>query len=277
MHYYLPLVSINAEGTVFGVTMKKTLALLCTVLASTSVFAKTNVTVFGDDSYPPYSYIDSGRMTGIYTVILERIFEKMPDYNVTIKGVPWKRGLLEIEGGKNFALYPPYKRPKQRPYMEYDMSILDEKLVVVCQKSVLSSPRPNWPGDYMGLTIGNNSGFSAGGDEFKAAVKAGKIKLSETKGTPKNLLKLIAGRVDCYMNDALSIQWELKKLQKEGKYNGSTIVEGATISSEQGFLGFATKGDKFPFKDDFKSQYHKILSEMKESGEVDKIIQEYVK
>ena len=76
----------------------------------------------------------------------------------------------------------------------------------------------------MGLTIGNNSGFSAGGDEFKAAVKAGKIKLSETKGTPKNLLKLIAGRVDCYMNDALSIQWELKKLQKEGKYNGSTIV-----------------------------------------------------
>ena len=52
----------------------------------------------------------------------------MPDYNVTIKGVPWKRGLLQIEGGKNFALYPPYKRPKQRPYMEYDMSILDEKL-----------------------------------------------------------------------------------------------------------------------------------------------------
>ena len=85
----------------------------------------------------------------------------------------------------------------------------------------------------MGLTIGNNSGFSASGDEFKAAVKAGKIKLNETKGTPKNLLKLIAGRVDCYMNDALSIQWGLKKLQKEGKYNGSTIVEGATISSDK--------------------------------------------
>ncbi|NOH71328.1 ABC transporter substrate-binding protein [Vibrio pectenicida] len=257
--------------------MKKTLALLCTVLASTSVFAKTNVVIYGDDSYPPYSYVDSGRMTGIYTVVLERIFSKMPEYNVTIKGVPWKRGLLEIEGGKSFALYPPYKRPEQRPYMEYDMSILDEKLVVVCQKSVLSSPKPNWPGDYMGLTIGNNSGFSAGGDEFRAAVKSGKIKLSETKGTPKNLLKLIAGRVDCYMNDALSIQWELKKLQKEGKYNGQSLVEGATISSEQGFLGIATKAGKFPFKDDFKSQYHKILSEMKASGEVDQIIQKFVK
>ena len=257
--------------------MKKTLTLLCAVMASTSVFAASDVTVYGDDSYPPYSYVESGRVTGIYTVILERIFSKMPDYSVTIKGVPWKRGLSEVEGGKIFALYPPYKRPEQRPYMEYDMPILDEKLVVVCQKSVLSSPKPNWPGDYMGLTIGNNAGFSAGGDEFRAAVKAGKIKLNETKGTPKNLLKLIAGRVDCYMNDALSIQWELKKLQNEGKYDGQSVVEGATISSEQGFLGFATNGGKFPFKDDFKAQYHKILSGMKESGEVDQIVNDFIK
>ena len=259
--------------------MKKILAFLCTflALASTSVFAKTNVTIFANDSHPPYSYIDRGRMTGIYTIVLQRVFSKMPDYNVTIKGGPWKRILLETERGRTFAMYPPYKRPKQWPYMEYDMSILNEKLVVVCQKSVLSSPRPNWPNDYMGLSIGNNSGFSTGGEEFNAAVKAGKIKLIETKRTSENLLKLIAGRVDCYMNDALSIQWELKKLQKAGKYNGSSIVEGATIGSEQSFLGFATKSARFPFKDDFKSQYHKILSEMKASGEVDKIFQDFMK
>ena len=118
---------------------------------------------------------------------------------------------------------------------------------------------------------------STGLNKLTNTVKAGKIKLSETKGTPKNLLKLIAGRVDCYMNDVLSIQWELKKLQKEGKYNGQSLVEGATISSDQGFLGIASKAGKFPFKDDFKSQYHKILSEMKISGEVDQIIQKFVK
>ena len=37
--------------------MKKTLTLLCAVMASTSVLAKNDVTVYGDDSYPPYSYV----------------------------------------------------------------------------------------------------------------------------------------------------------------------------------------------------------------------------
>ncbi|MDN3611704.1 substrate-binding periplasmic protein [Vibrio ostreicida] len=256
--------------------MKKSITLLCAALASAGAVASTNVTVYGDDSYPPYSYVESGRVTGIYTVILEAVFSKMPDYNVTIKGVPWKRGLSEAEGSKIFALYPPYKRPEQRPYMEYDTPILDEKVVVVCQKSVLSSPKPNWPGDYMGMTIGINSGFAAGGDEFKAAVAAGKIKRSETKGTPKNLLKLIAGRIDCYINDSLSTQWELKKLQNEGKYDGQSVVEGAIISSEQGFLGFVTDGSSYPYKADFKAKYDKALKEMKQSGELDKIVKDFI-
>lgn len=250
--------------------------IICVLAASMSVAAKTDITIYGDDSYPPYSYMENGRLTGIYTVILDKVFAQMPEYNVTLKGTPWKRGLSEIESGKMFALYPPYKRPELRPYMEYDVPILDEKLVVVCQQSVVSNPRPNWPADYMGLTIGNNSGFSAGGDEFNAAVKSGKIKLSETKGTPKNLLKLIAGRVDCYMNDALSIQWELKKLKNEGKYDGSSVVEAATISSEQGFLGIVTDGTNYPYKDSFKVEYHKVLGEMKASGELDKIISDFI-
>lgn len=256
--------------------MRYIVVLISVWLTSLSVQAKTDITIYGDDSYPPYSYVESGRLTGIYTVILEKIFSKMPEYNVTLKGTPWKRGLSEIEANKIFALYPPYKRPEQRPYMEYEVPILDEKLVVVCQKSVLSNPRPNWPQDYMGLLIGNNSGFSAGGDEFRAAVKAGDIKLTETKGTPKNLLKLIAGRVDCYMNDALSIQWELKKLANEGKYDGKSVVQGATISSEQGFLGIVTNGTAFPYKQDFKTKYHEVLNQMKASGEIDSIVSDFI-
>ena len=85
--------------------MKKTLALLCTVLASTSVFAKTNVVIYGDDSYPPYSYVDSGRMTGIYTVVLERIFSKMPEYNVTIKGAIVKCGVWRSCSGLLMSLH----------------------------------------------------------------------------------------------------------------------------------------------------------------------------
>lgn len=91
------------------------------------------------------------------------------------------------------------------------------------------------------------------------------------------MLKLIAGRVDCYMNDGLSIQWELKKLEKKGKYDGKSIVKGAVISAEQGFLGFTGNAEGFPFKDDFKAQYLSILREMKENGEVKAIAEAFVK
>ncbi len=57
------------------------------------VIAAESVTVIADEAYPPYSYKKDGKMTGIYTDILRAVFYGMPDYKVTIEGVPWKRGL----------------------------------------------------------------------------------------------------------------------------------------------------------------------------------------
>jgi len=54
----------------------------------------------------------------------------MDTYDITMKGIPWKRGLLKLKKGAAFALYPPYFRPVKRPYMDYSKPILEEKLVV---------------------------------------------------------------------------------------------------------------------------------------------------
>jgi polar amino acid transport system substrate-binding protein len=232
------------------------------------------VTIYGDDSYPPYSFLDSDRLTGIYTIILERVFSQMPDYEVELKGSDWKHSLAQIQRGFIFALYPPYKRA-DRPYMEFEVPILDEELVVYCRNEVLSAPRPNWPEDYFGLTIGNNAGFSVGGAQFWEAVNLGKIKVEETKGTPRSLLRLINGQVDCYMNDAVSIQWELKKLKKEGRYDGLGLMQSAMISQEQGYLAFSVSDSRYPFKSDFKKQYYTILQNMKKTGEIDAIVKRF--
>ncbi|MGC9404350.1 substrate-binding periplasmic protein [Vibrio genomosp. F10 str. 9ZC157] len=245
-------------------------------LFSSTAYAQIEVVVYGDDSYPPYSYTEDGQMKGIYTEILSRAFSRMPDYKVTLQGRPWKRGLLEISHGKIFALYPPYKREIQRPYMEYDFPILNETLIVICGEKVLSSPKPTWPNDYLGLTIGSNIGFSSGGAEYRKLVEAEMIQSDAVSGTSSNLLKLIAGRIDCYMNDELSIQWELKQLQKVGKYQGKGLKVGTTISSEHGYLGFSANGENFPFKAHFKSQYQQALSELKKSGEIQRIVEDFV-
>lgn len=245
--------------------------------------AEIEVDVYADQDYPPYAYKEGQEVKGIYTEIIRKAFDQMEGYSVSIKPLPWKRALSYIEQGKGFALYPPYHRPQKRPYIwPYSMPILDERVVVFCTEDVLNhSIRPNWPEDYYGLTIANNAGYELGGETFWQAVKAGKIKVQESGGNRSNLMKLGLKRVDCYMNDRISILFELKQMKQSGLYDEggrhARLVEGATITLEQGFLGITDRdGGKFPYKADFLKQFNSVIYEMRKSGALSRIVDAFV-
>lgn len=242
-----------------------------------------DVTVYALE-YPPYSYEENGIVKGIYTDILQKVFIRMEDYRITIKAVPWKRGISYLEDGTGFAAYPPSYRPKDRPFISpYSIPISDEKVVVFCREDILKDKsRPNWPDDYYGLKIGNNAGYVYGGDKFWSAVKEGKIKIEETTHTDGNLQKLALKRIDCYMNERVAVLLSLKKLTKEGKYDpgrgDSKIVEGPIISEEKAYLAYTNRDNgRFRFKEDFVKKFDTLLSELIQSGEVQKIFESYLK
>ncbi|WP_309247267.1 transporter substrate-binding domain-containing protein [Shewanella sp. VB17] len=240
--------------------------------------------IYADDSYPPYSYSEDGALKGIYIDILKKIFAKMNNYKITINPIAWKLGLSYMESGKGFALSPPYHRTKERPYIwPYSIPILDERIIVVCRAKVLSRTiRTIWPDDYYGLIIGLNSGFTLGGAKFWQAVKDKKITISEADGSEKSIMMLGNKKTDCYMNDRISTFWTLKQLKAAGQYDEGgkheQLVEGTTISIEQGFLGFTAKGgDKYPYMDDFIMQFNKEIYIMRRSGELQKIIDDFIR
>lgn len=248
------------------------------LLLSTTVWAKTPVTVYGDHNYPPYAYLEGKEAKGIYTEILRKAFSRMPDYAVTIELVPWARGLNFIETGEGFAIFPPYHHPAARPWIKpYSVPILEESVVVFCTQDTLPKSGNRWPEDYYGLTIGLNLGFKLGGDTFWKAVEERKIRLEEATGSRPNILKLGANRIDCYMNDRLSVLFELDRLKKSGEYKGAAFVEGALVSSEKGYLGFTDmdKG-KFPFKEDFVKKFNAEILRMQASGELQSIIDSHI-
>jgi polar amino acid transport system substrate-binding protein len=260
-----------------------TILAFCFNLSAIVFAADIKVEVYADEGYPPYSYKESGEEKGIYTEILKKAFPRMKGYKVKISPFPWKRGLSYLKYGKGFALYPPYHRTEDRPYIwPYSIPILDEKVVVFCREEILVQPRLKWPEDYYGLKIGNNSGFELGGKKFWKAVKEGKIKVQEVKTNAQNIILLGKKRTDCYMNDRLSILWELKRLKAEGKYDEggkhAKLLEGAPITIEQGFLGFTDRDDgKFPFKDDFVRKFDTVIYEMRKSGELQEIVDDFVR
>ena len=145
------------------------------------VWSKQQVVIYGDRNYPPYSYLEDGKASGIYVEILTAAFAQMERYEVTISMVPWKRGLDAVKDGKAIALFPPYRTKDRLLWMDLSEPILAEQ-VVVFGKSENLVGKTQWPEDFFGFKFGLNLGFdhtALGGEKFDEACKSGNISLQE--------------------------------------------------------------------------------------------------
>ena len=243
------------------------LVLVVYLFSQSFVFAKEQVIIYGDDNYPPYSFEKNREPKGIYVKVLKSAFSDMPDYNVTIKMVPWKRGLAYIKRGQGLALFPPYYSEKRKQWMLFSEPILKEQVIVFGTKEKLNG-KAIWPEDFYGYKIGLNRGFglyAVGGDKFGDACKAGKIKIQEANNNDQNLKKIKYGRIDFYIND---------RLIDISQY--PSIKRGVVANINYGYLGFTKKNEIFSFKSDFIEKFNRSIKKMKESGEIKKIIETYL-
>lgn len=240
--------------------------------------APVEVEIFADSGYPPYSYLDKEELKGIYTDILKAAFQQMPDYQVKLTAVPWKRGLMLIETGQGFALYPPYFRPEERPYMKYSVALFEEELSIFCDSAMITKRSPKaWPEDYFGLTIGMNAGYLSGGKKFEHALKEGKLQLDTAPTNQSNIKKLLMGRIDCYINDKLSVLSELNHVLKKNFPSQMHVKEAGQISSEQAYLGYTDRdAGRFPFKEDFIEKFNAAITTMKQHEEIKKIAEDFL-
>lgn len=253
------------------------LALQGTALAQTPI----SVTVLCDASYPPYSYAENGEAKGLYSDILRAAFARMPGYRVSIRPVPWPRGLAALEKGTAFALFPPYYRPVERPWMDYSRPILEES-VVAFVRSELAQQRAieDFPAAYAGLRIGLNRGFNIiAAPDYKRMLAAGQVQQSYASDNRTNLLQLKRQRIDVYINDRLSILWELQQMRDQhllGNTGLDCLVEGPRLSSEHGHLGYTRLNPQtYPYKQDFMQRLDQVLLDLEADGSIARLAAHY--
>lgn len=251
--------------------MIKSLLFLIAALSFSTSHAEIQIEIYGDDGYAPYAFAKKGNMEGIYTEVIKQADQKMAGYNIVLKPIPWKRGLSFLESGKIAFLYPPYYRPEQRPYMTYSTDILDEKLALFCRTDLVDKGLNKFPDDFKGLSIAKILGFSPG-KAIDDAAAAGTIKVVEIKASGTILNRLSKGKIDCYINDRVSILTELNSMKEKGKYDGKSITESLTMGTEKGYIGVTKKKEAHPYIDDFITTFNKTIEAMKASGEIEKII-----
>ncbi len=233
------------------------------------------VTLYGDDEYAPYSYVENAIPKGIYADIFRKVDQEIPDYQILLKVLPWKRGLRMLRHGEIAFLYPPYKRLNERPYMAYSLPILREELTLFCRKGTGLTSASIFPDDFKGMLVGENLGFSSG-EKIHKARDLNFITLSSSKGTLANLKRLMFNNLHCYVNDRLSILYELKLLQAQGHYDGENIVETVSLSNEYGHLGVTKQVANFPYLEDFLEKFNRVIKRLKKEGEINKITNSYM-
>ncbi len=234
------------------------------------------IQIFADDSYPPYSYFESGAQKGIYADIIRKVDEKLEQYEISIHSLPWKRALRKIDTGEIALVYPPYKRLKERPYMTYSVPMLQEELSIFCQRGLNLTKASKFPQDFKDLLIGKNLGFSSG-DAVQQARESGLIRFLSTKGNKANLKKLVLNKLDCYVNDRLSILYELALLERQGLYDGKSIVESISLGVENAYLGVSKNLAQYPSVPEFVKAFNKQILLMQDNGEIKEIVNLYTR
>lgn len=241
-----------------------------------SLAGETRVTVYGDEGYPPYSYYRDGKMKGIYVDIIREADVRMKGFSIFIRLLDWENLLVGARQGNHFAVFPPYFRPGKRSYLgTYSVPILEEETAVFCNKDVLGSPRPRWPDDYLGLRIGKNEAYDTGGKRFDKAVRDGRITVVEAPDTETMVRKLLAGEVDCYINDRNAVLWTVKLQNDDDLPYRYGIVEGAVIRREQGFMAYSEHYEA-PFKQQFIREFNDAILSMQQDGFIDAIVRSYI-
>lgn len=261
--------------------------MLLVVLLSFSLHAMSwanapiDVLILCDAGYPPYSYAEGDEAKGLYADILRAAFTRMPTYRVHIRPVPWARGLAELASGRAFALYPPYYRPSERPWMDYSRPILSEKVVVFVRAELARELSvEQFPRAYAGLRIGVNRGFRSIVDpDYQTMLAKGALSQSYANDNRTNLLRLYRGRIDAYINDRRSVLWQLDQMQGEGVFseNGlDWLVEGPWLSGEAGYLGYTRLNPSaYPYKHDFMQRLDQVLAELERDGSINRMVKRY--
>lgn len=234
--------------------------------------AVTTVTLFGDDDYPPYSFVENGQFKGLYVDLLQLAAKALPAYRIDLQPRPWKRGLSELEQGTAFALFPPGKKAERAYIFPYSTPLYREKVVLFCNDS--ATARTVFPDHFTGLTIGVNAGFLLS-ERLIQAVKAGLVKLDAAKGNEANLRKLALKRIDCYASDRNAALYSAKKLAPYFRELGFTLRQSVELSAEDTYIAYSARNAP-PYKDDFIARMNAAIDALRSSGALGRIEARYL-
>lgn len=187
------------------VTIVSAVVLCLVYMAQTRAADNRQAVTLTGDPWPPYIIGDLGgeAKSGVGVDLLNAIFERLYDIELSIPMVPWNRALQEVKRGKKDGIAILLKTPEREEYMDYTNEVFRSYSTV--WYSANSFPEGfDWQNhaDFKHYSIGGVRGHSYG-NELDRMIGEGSLTVIEVS-SPRQLFAMLAkGRIQLALADRL--------------------------------------------------------------------------
>jgi polar amino acid transport system substrate-binding protein len=216
--------------------------------------------------YPPYQYMENGKVTGIVVDIVNEAFSRI-GMTTDISSNAWPRSLSMVKEGNADAIFTAYKNDERVMFLDYSTTVLMPQEVVLF---VHPDSAIQFSGDLSQIKnerIGIVRGISYG-SVFDQAIKDGVFsKIEESTNIDQNAKKFANGRFDIFISNKYSALALFKQLGMLDKIK-MLAVPVQTVPS---YIAFS----KARGLSDLRDKFDTVLSQMIADGSYDKIVSQY--
>lgn len=216
-------------------------------------------------NYPPYEYVENGKIKGIAVEILEETFRLM-NKKLEIEIYPWARSIEMFQNGAADGIFTFFKTPEREKFTFYSNEIvLHQKMLLWVRRDsdIVFDGNLASLGKYR-VGIVRKTSY---GSKMDAAIKSHKLNVYESYTIDETINLLLNRRIDIWVSNYFGAVFELNKhnLQDQVKELGPPIEIIPT------YIGFSKKRNLESLRNEFDRAFRKL----KKSGKYEEILNRY--
>ncbi len=235
----------------------------------------TVVTLAADEAHPPYIYAEAGKSVGLYVQILQRALAHMPQWELKLRPLPWKRALATAELGDVDGLLPPYRSAGRDWMAAYAGPLYREEVVVLCDGEAGVGAAPSWPDSFSGLRIGTPRAYFLS-RHLSAAVNRRQVQRQDFNDARDALAAMAGHQIDCIADDRFTIEFEYARAQRHPQWASRMpheLTEPYVLETQEAFVGISHNAlARRPELAEFIKALDLQLAQLRASGEIGRLV-----
>ncbi len=246
---------------------------LCLIFSSMAKGSPLSLSVVSDDKFPPFSYKENGKVTGIDIDIINEMGKRLNiKFNISL--VPWKRLIMMTQLGDCDGSMSLFRTPEREKFSLYTYPVHYSSFVIFVMKG--KEFKFTKIEDLYGKKLAKQSGFAIS-DEFDLAVKRGKIKVADIFHIKTCMGETLIGKYDGFVANKHVTLYKLKNDKKFVRYKEKFTILKNPVKLERGAFFVISKASKIKDKLKLQKNIIKTLKSMEENGTYQKIMDKYLK